>query len=405
MHRAYIALASIILFATPTVAQEVGDQVRLESPNAAGVPVHPAAGDQSYVRWSNGTRGSVVRFDSASGWFQVESFGSVGWVTRRYVTVVPTGEPEPLDDAVEMPTYVVGTWNIEWLRDGKSRGFPEYIYGGPTYGPRTEQDYRDLAAIIATDLSATILVLTEINGEDDGTSVELNRLVGYLGLEWAYELGQSGRDQRIAVLFNTAEARRENCEEFEVAPRRLQGKDIFDRDPLVCYFTFLSNGEPQNDLLVVGLHLASGQHLNRNHDAAMELLRDMLHDSQAEGVFPSGERDVLLAGDLNASRYDLSSEGFWSEFDPDGFRFKTLSPEDGTEYPGTRLAGVPLFPRSQIDYLLASGPVGGLADELVQLVGHVHTELLTPDFNDFRRRFSDHLPVTVRIMMIRDDDS
>lgn len=117
-------------------------------------------------------------------------------------------------------------------------------------------------------------------------------------------------------------------------------------------------------------------------------------------MFPSGERDVLLAGDLNASRYDSHQEGFWSNFDPNGFRFKTLSPEDGTEYPGTRLAGVPLFPRSQIDYLLASGSVGGLTDELVQLVGHVHTELLPANCNDFRRRFSDHLPVTVRIMVI-----
>lgn len=34
----------------------------------------------------------------------------------------------------------------------------------------------------------------------------------------------------------------------------------------------------------------------------------------------------------------------------------------------------------------------------------VHTELINPSSDIFRRRASDHLPVTVRIRLTRDDD-
>lgn len=64
--------------------------------------------------------------------------------------------------------------------------------------------------------------------------------------------------------------------------------------------------------------------------------------------------------------------------------------EHGTQYDGTRLAGVPLVPKSQIDYLLAASTEGGLMEDLSQSVAQVHVELLSGDFNDFRRDISDH---------------
>ena len=49
-----VVVVSITLV-TPAWSQIVGDTVRLSSTNSQGVPVHPAAGDSSYVRWANGT--------------------------------------------------------------------------------------------------------------------------------------------------------------------------------------------------------------------------------------------------------------------------------------------------------------------------------------------------------------
>lgn len=387
-------------------AQQVGDPVRLFSSNAQGVPVHPAAGDNSYVRWANGTTGRISAIDPATGWLEIDAAGGRGWVTRRYVTAVASEEPEDGTLGTAIPVAVVGTWNLEWLKDGKSRGFPENTRGGPSYGARTADDYRRIAEVIETRLGASVMLLQEVNGES-GTrnSVEMDRLLGFLGESWAYELSASGGSQRVAILYDGSAVRRNQCDEFQVPATTVQGSDIFARDPLACHLTFLDeSGAARNDLLVVGLHLASGQDKTRNHDQAMHTLRLRLRSALTAGTFPAGERDILIGGDLNASRYDTKLENFWQVEDPSGMSLDTLSPEDGEEYPGTRLAGVPLVPSSKIDYLLRVDRAGGLLDELVQRNAQVRLDLLPGNFNDFRRHLSDHIPVTVQIRIVPDDD-
>lgn len=408
IRRITVGLVACLLLACFLFGQQVDDPVLLQSSNPQGVPVHPAAGDRSFVRWANGTTGIVRTMDPTTGWFEVESSnGSRGWITRQYITVIaPDEEPDDPDLGIEIPSYVIGSWNLEHFKDGAGRGFPENGFGGPSYGSRAEADFRNIARIITSDLSAKILILNEINGiSGERRSTELDRLVGLLGDTWKYELTLSGGAQRVAILFDSASVRREACQEFVVAQERVNGSDIFARDPLACRFTFLeAGGQAKNDMLVVGLHLASGQDKVSNHNRAMEVLITRLRTALSDGTFPAGETDIFIGGDLNASRYDNRVENFWDSLDSAQLRFLTLSPEDGSDYPGTRLAGVPLFPRSQIDYLIASNLAGGLGADLVQLGGHVHAELVTDGFDDFRERVSDHLPVTVRVRLVHDDD-
>ena len=47
---------------------------------------------------------------------------------------------------------------------------------------------------------------------------------------------------------------------------------------------------------------------------------------------------------------------------------------------------------------------GGVAEDLVRSTAHVHHELLESPFEEFRRRLSDHVPVTVRVKLGTDDD-
>lgn len=383
--------------------QVVGDQVKMESTNPLGPPVHPAAGNNSFVRWANGTMGVVTAVDAATGWLQVRANGQSGWVVRTYLTVLAT-EPEQPTPA-EIPFVVVGTWNIEYLADDKTRGFPENGQGGPSYAPRTLDDYRYIAEIITSKLFARVLVLNEINGKNDGTSAEMDRLVGCLGPTWKYRQGTSGGSQRITVLHDSSVARLVKWVEVTVPEVEIQKSDIFARDPVLGKFLLLdASGKPKNDFVVVGVHLASGQQLNTNHNAAMGTLRTLLKELIATDPDLVGERDVLIMGDFNASRYDAKQEDFWTGYDSDGFNFRTLSPDDAEDYPGTRLAGVPLIPQSRIDYILASGQAGGMLDHIVQLVAQVHTELLPDVFTEFRRRASDHLPVTARVLVTQDDD-
>jgi hypothetical protein len=80
------------------------------------------------------------------------------------------------------------------------------------------------------------------------------------------------------------------------------------------HFTFLLNGQTFNDLLVVGLHLASGQQLTNNHDQAMQIVATKITEARLAGtILPSGEYDVLMVGDLNASWFDNNVEQFFDD--------------------------------------------------------------------------------------------
>ncbi len=94
-----------------------------------------------------------------------------------------------------------------------------------------------------------------------------------------------------------------------------------------------------------------------------------------DGTFPAGEKDILIGGDMNASRYDTKLEDFWDLTDATGLNLKALSPEDGEEYLGTRLAGVPLVPSSKIDYLMFSNVTGGLGNDPVQNLAQVRQDM------------------------------
>jgi len=386
-------------------AQVPGDRVLLEGTHVDGVPVHPAAGNGSYVRWANGTIGAVVSIDPATGWIEIESAGQRGWVTRRYVRVVEPA-PEPPPEPVSI-TRGIAAWNLEHFRDTATRGFPENTSGGPSYRPRTDADYARIADIIRTDINADVLILSEINGRPGlTTSVEMDRLITMAGPQWQYRLTAAGNSQRLAIMFNTAAVRLEHCEEIVVSEERIQDADIFARDPLACAFTLLDDsGAPANDLVVIGVHLASGQTLVANHNRAMQVLQERLVELFDGTPFSATERDVIIGGDFNADRYDTKVEDFWTDFDLGGFQFHTLSPDSDNDYAPTRLAGVPLVPRSKIDYLMGSALVGGVKDDLVEPTAEVHTQLLGDGyFDDYREHVSDHVPITVRVRVVSDDD-
>jgi len=170
------------------------------------------------------------------------------------------------------------------------------------------------------------------------------------------------------------------------------------------HFTFLHSGQPMNDLLIVGLHLASGQHLTKNHDKAMEVLRRKLDEARAEGtVLPAQEFDLLIGGDLNASKYDNKVEQFFDDMNTGDWAVLA-----GAAYPATRLAGVPLTPRSQIDYLIVTRKTatrsGLLGEEITAPEAAVHQELANGQWDQFRRVFSDHFPVTTCVGVMADND-
>lgn len=408
----FFVLALVVASASAVWAQSVGDRVLLVE-RALGIPGHPGPGNNAVShRFPGGITVGITAIDVGTGWFAVrDDSGNGAWITRTYIaSVVPPTPTAPTTSIGQC--YEVGLWNLEHFGKNKTRGFPENTSGGPSYPPRTASDVAALANAIRDVLKARILVLTEINGSHDeendaapAVSEELEDLVSRLGTAFRYIIAKSGSTQRIAILWDTRYARLNAWEEMDVPNTKVQGKGLFDRQPVMGHFTFLLNGQPHNDLLVVGLHLASGQQLTNNHDQAMRTVATKLGEARVAGtVLPAGEYDVLMVGDLNASWFDSHVEQFFDELN--GGEWKVLA-KDST-YPATRLAGVPLQPRSQIDYLLASrnlpGKRGLFGEEITAEQASVHQGLADGDWDGFRRVFSDHFPVTTCVAVIPDND-
>ena len=387
---------------------QVGDTVRLKAFSNLGVPLHPESGNHGVsTRLPDQSLAVVHALDSANDWIEIESGGVNGWIIEKYVdavvdtssTTVPTGL-----------AYTVGTWNIEYLKDGKVRGFPEYATsGGPTYPARTQEDYEAIASIIE-QLDVKILLLQEIyakaedvDGEPVYRSAELEKIISILGTaNYDYVVGSTGNTQHLAILWDKRAARLNADVEFAIPDMKVNSSSLFARQPLAGHFTLLYNGQPMNDLVVVSLHMASGQDKRANHDAAMRLtVQELAKARTEEWCWPSEEADYLLAGDFNASRFDSAVEAFWDELEADGW---DVLADDAATYSPTRLAGEPLILTSTIDYIIVSDGAGGLkGEEVNSTTGTIHSGLVT-DAYEFRQQASDHVPVTVEVAVVTDSD-
>jgi endonuclease/exonuclease/phosphatase family metal-dependent hydrolase len=401
-----ISLASAIsITSTDVWCKAVGGQYILHRPGKT-IAGHPGPGMHAVsIRLQHGSVARVLAIDQQTGWYQVQVEDDTAWIVKKYFG----DELEPVTPETVLPSYRIATCNLEWLRDGKSRGFPENTYGGPTIPPRTDEDYAAIAEVISHELEAAVLVLTEINAftyaREEGEwieSPELDRLLSHLGENYDYEITESGGQQHVAVLYDENKVRLNTVFEIDVPYERVQNKDVFARDPLVSHFTFLAQGVKHglNDFVIVGLHLASGQGNNSNHDRAMEILLDNLDFLLEEGEeLPVGKTDIVITGDLNLSIFDSKRERVLEQMESGQY---DILADDG--YPATRLAGVPLAPKSQIDYIIVTDDMRGQDREVDTSQATVRQNLASQDYAGFRQVFSDHFPVTAEAKLLEDDD-
>ncbi len=411
----------------------VGDTLRLverfgSTGNPLGTPGHPTMGSSAISRrLPNNAEVTVTTLGTGahSHWLEVEFQGVKDWIISKYVAeILPSGPVVVVP--VPLTSVVVGCWNLEHFHHGTTRGFPENTRGGLSFPSRTSAQIQAIANVIIQDLQASFLSLCEINGENvtdpqtgeiTPTLPELNDLLGFLPATWDYSMGFSGGAQRIAFLYDTAVIEVHEVIEWDVPFRRVDNKDIFARDPLGAHISFLQGGQQMNDLVIIGLHLASGQRNDDNHDAAMQTVQALLAQSLAQGELGgAAEQDVLFMGDLNANMFRPPAEQFFLDMDVidrDGDGALDPNPWDvlaGDGYPATRLSGNPLkLGTSEIDYIIAStaqaGRTGLVDEEITADTATVRTDLLTLRTpTQFRSDLSDHPPVTVVVQVGPDND-
>ena len=399
---------------------QIGSVVTVQSSNSKGVPGHKQlGGGTGFDRIPNGTACKVTKLGAPvkKRWIQVAFGDKRPWIITKYVASVAAGTDNPAPTP-STNSYVIGCWNLEHFGLTSTRGFPENTRGGPTYPMRDAASYRKIANTISQKLNAQLLLLSEIKGEnivEDGDTLarseSLDRLLRELPNSYDYTIGYAGGKQRLAFLYNTNTVEVHEVLEFQVLNKQVQGKGTFDRKPLAAYVTLKSGTTNRNDLVIVGVHLASGQRNNKNHDAAMKEVRRQIKGLQAQGdLGGSKEQDILIMGDFNANMFQAPIEQFFLTMDdtPDtanGF-WDVLA---GDNYPVTRLSGTPLKLRSStIDYIISSrfgGTLKGLVgEEITAKSATVHTELLPTNRETFRKLQSDHLPVTIRVKVMADTD-
>ncbi len=414
---AWMSLLVLVIFQAAVTAQEAGDCITLSRPDSSlGIPLHLYAGRNSFEgrRIPDGTVVSVTEIDHASGWLRITGGDEAGWITPKYVGEVVDCTALNTDPHVGFTadSIRVGTWNLEHFKDGTRRGFPEYQRSDEKLRARTDEDYAYIASIIRS-LGVRVLALQEINAREhtmpDGEIImrsdELDRLLTHLGGSFAYVVGESGGSQHVAFLYDQeATYLRWTCEPLLDSPT-VNGKQLFDRRPLLAHFSFFSDGEELNDIIFVNMHMASGQHNTDNHDQAMKSTTTWLEETRSvTGCVPVDEFDLIIAGDLNANRFDSKLESFWDEMESGPWDVLA----DTSDYRATRLSGRPPAQRtSVIDYIIIGDAPNGLAGhEVNQPMAIVHDELvgLAGGGLAFRTRASDHLPVTIDIMLTQDND-
>jgi len=304
----------------------------------------------------------------------------------------PSADDEPT-------TYTIGTWNVARLSLSK----------------RGKKIIPDVANVIANKLNAKIMILNEVSGDkvegepvrESKTIMKLIEELDNYGGDYGYIITASGGSGlRVAILFdkNCVELNAED--ELDIPEEKVQNQDIFSRNPLVARFTFLKDSVRMNDLLVVGLHLASGQRLIKNHTAAMDELLGQLSDLRAEGkICPDDEYDILVAGDFNSDfiaekQRVILDEWFKEDYD-------VLATDN---YPCTNLNGKELRPYSRLDYMIVSSfnsEHNGLYGEEIDVPEATVWYSLAGENEDwvsYKENFSDHFPVTVKVKVMDDTD-
>ena len=271
--------------------------------------------------------------------------------------------------------FFVGTWNIEFL--GAS---PTFRRDTP---PRTDADVEKIGAKIRA-LNVCVLGVQEICGE-----APLEQVCAAAGANWSFVLGTSGKwsdgktQQGVGLLYDTDVVELLHAEERNDFPSERGGVNVFHRKPVTACFRHKASG---CDFRVVVVHLKAGRkdkdRLKRRIEATH--LREWLHDLQQRD---GEDQDIVLLGDFNCTYGDKPEQ--------------VLEAGGGLQYlDHQQVAPTILWFDEPIDQIVvAEGCREVQRDSL-----RVHGVRGEQERLAWRRTYSDHFPVTCRVLAAGDDD-
>lgn len=302
--------------------------------------------------------------------------------------------------AIAFADVRITTWNIEHL-GSNGRGFGGG-FGAGSLPLRTDAQLRQIADFIENDLQADVLAVQEIavTGPDQ-TSIELDKIIARLGNSWRYILADEPTDAEMVngFIWNNDSVTVLQAFTIDMPNIEMAGKNLFDRMPVVLYFETIETGQTnRNDIVLINVHMASGQTNDENHAIAMisleHALTGILEDNEVK------ESDRVILGDFNDNPHKLTAAG-----NP---KFINTLYQHMERKKYTNLVAATLnFTRmdsnlsSLIDHILVNNSA---KNQISSTTAVRFTPGDSSTFADWRQTFSDHFPLSFMLEIEADDD-
>jgi endonuclease/exonuclease/phosphatase family metal-dependent hydrolase len=302
----------------------------------------------------------------------------------------------------------ITTWNIEHL-GSSGRGFGGG-FGQGNLPKRTNEQLKQIAAFIQDDLKSDILALQEIaiTRVERGISLsdQLDVITAELGGSWQYYLPpvESIPPDRenlfCAMMWNAEKVNLLNIFSMDLPNHEHAGANLFNRQPVICYFEALKDGAGTNDFVLINVHLKSGQDHDENHLIAMTIIEFNITKTLTSNEIKESDRIIL--GDFNDNPYAkrASGERKYSNALYEHMQHKTYVDFVTEDFHATRMD---INLTSIIDHILVNKSAKRhiLMDKAnIFLPGNGDSST----FPEWRRTFSDHFPVSFGVKKETQDD-
>lgn len=295
--------------------------------------------------------------------------------------------PAPL-----LADITITTWNIEHL-GSTGRGFGGG-FGGGNLPLRTDAQLDQIGDFMRDTLQSDVIAVQEVaKTGPNNTSLELDRITTRMGPSWDYFLADAPTAAESGIfngfIWNTDTVTVLGQFTMDFPNISLAGKELFDRLPVGLYFELNEPGQTdRTDIVLINVHLASGQDFDENHAIAMIAIERALNSTLRDNQITESDRVIL--GDFNDNPHALSAAG-------NLIRVQTLYQH--------------MLRKRYVDLVPASMDFTRMNDNLTSLIDHVlanssarndilESEVVrfTPGapstFATWRATFSDHFPLS-----------
>lgn len=296
------------------------------------------------------------------------SFVFLAHLLACLVQVAPAQTYTPPETSIK-----IGSWNLEFLGAD-----PKFRRDTPPRAPE------DLAAIgnKIRELGVSVLGVQEICGAG-----VLDQVAEATGPTWRAVLGTTGQwddgktQQGVGFLYDSGVLQLVHAEEFLDFPRQREDVSVFHRKPVTACLRHRSAGF---DFRIVVVHLKAGRKardLNKRRVEA-KTLREWVDKLRAK---PGEDQDIVILGDFNCSYGD----------EPE----RVLEAGSVMQYLDQQAPTIMHFDTPIDQVCVAKGFAEVRRDSMKS-----HAVMGEAERLQFRKIYSDHFPITVRLRARADDD-